>query len=67
LIVKREFPVAAGKGRPSSEGIALPLITSPAPPLSAKLVPGGVQSDDRTPVCISYTLRVEQDSAGIRL
>ncbi len=38
----------------------LPAITSAAVPATAKLVPGGVQPDLRTPTLISWTLRVEQ-------
>lgn len=39
----------------------LPLISGSTPPASAKLVPGGVQPDLRSPTLISYSLRVEQE------
>ncbi len=46
---------------PNANVSTLPLITSAAVPATAKLVPGGVQPDLRTPTLISYTLRVEQE------
>jgi len=38
----------------------LPLIKSAVAPSGAKLVPGGVQPDLRTPTLISYSFRIEQ-------
>jgi hypothetical protein len=46
---------------PNAIVTSLPVITSAAAPATAKLVPGGVQPDLRTPTLISYTLRVEQE------
>jgi hypothetical protein len=40
---------------------SLPLNPAVAVPASAKLVPGGVQPDMRTPTLISWSLRVEQE------
>jgi hypothetical protein len=39
----------------------LPISTSAAIPSTAKLVPGGVQPDLRTPTLISWSLRVQQE------
>jgi hypothetical protein len=46
---------------PNANVAALPLITSAVAPATAKLVPGGVQPDLRTPTLLSYTFRVEQE------
>jgi hypothetical protein len=46
---------------PNANVATLPLITSAIPSATAKLVPGGVQPDMRTPRLISYTVRVEQE------
>src|SRR5215467_13734305 len=40
---------------------SLPIDPSIAPPKGAKLVPGGVQPDMKTPTLISWSLRVEQE------
>jgi hypothetical protein len=40
---------------------SLPIDPSAAPPKGAKLVPGGVQPDMKTPTLISWSLRVEQE------
>lgn len=45
---------------PNANVSTLPLITSGTAPATAKLVPGGVQPDLRTPTLISYSLRLEQ-------
>src|SRR5690349_23912997 len=39
---------------------SLPIDPSAPPPTGAKLVPGGVQPDMKTPTLISWSLRVEQ-------
>lgn len=46
---------------PNAKVTTLPLITGPNPSPTAKLVPGGVQPDLRTPTLISYSLRLEQE------
>ena len=46
---------------PNANLSTLPVITSSAAPASAKLVPGGVQPDLKTPTLISYTFRIEQE------
>jgi hypothetical protein len=46
---------------PNANLTTLPVITSATPAATAKLVPGGVQPDLRTPTLISYSLRVEQE------
>jgi hypothetical protein len=46
---------------PNAKVSELPLIPSAAAPTGAKLVPGGVQPDLRTPRLISYTVAVEQE------
>lgn len=46
---------------PNANLNTLPLISGSAPPSGAKLVPGGVQPDLRTPTLLSYALRVEQE------
>jgi len=46
---------------PNANVATLPLITNATAPAKAKIVPGGVQPDLRTPTLISYTLRVEQE------
>lgn len=46
---------------PDANVSSLPVITSATAPSAAKLVPGGVQPDLRTPTLISYTLRIEQE------
>lgn len=40
---------------------SLPIDPSAAPPSGAKLVPGGVQPDMRTPTLVSWSLRVQQE------
>src|SRR5215470_16341237 len=40
---------------------SLPIDPSAAPPTGAKLVPGGVQPDMKTPTLISWSLRVQQE------
>src|SRR6185437_12626694 len=40
---------------------SLPINPSSAPPASAKLVPGGVQPDMKTPTLISWSLRVQRE------
>ncbi|HEX8763696.1 MAG TPA: carboxypeptidase regulatory-like domain-containing protein, partial [Candidatus Acidoferrum sp.] len=40
---------------------SLPINPSAPPPAGAKLVPGGVQSDMKTPTLISWSLRVERE------
>jgi hypothetical protein len=40
---------------------AAPAVTSATPPSTAKLVPGGVQPDLKTPALISWSLRVNQE------
>jgi len=40
---------------------SLPIDPSAAPPAGAKLVPGGVQPDMRTPTLISWSLRVQRE------
>jgi len=40
---------------------SLPIDPAAAPPTGAKLVPGGVQPDMRTPILISWSLRVQQE------
>jgi hypothetical protein len=46
---------------PNANVATLPVITSATPAATAKLVPGGVQPDLRTPTLVSYSLRVEQE------
>ncbi len=45
---------------PNASVKTLPAITSATVPATAKLVPGGVQPDLRTPTLISWTLQVQQ-------
>lgn len=45
---------------PNASMATLPVITSATAPSTAKLVPGGVQPDLRTPTLLSYTFRMEQ-------
>jgi len=40
---------------------SLPIDPSAAPPAGAKLVPGGVQPDMRTPTLVSWSLRVQRE------
>ena len=46
---------------PNAHTSQLPIVTSPAVPPTAKLVPGGVQPDLQTPTLISWSLRVQQE------
>ncbi|MGI8773084.1 MAG: carboxypeptidase regulatory-like domain-containing protein [Acidobacteriaceae bacterium] len=46
---------------PNAKTSQLPIITSTAVPPTAKLVPGGVQPDLRTPTLISWSLRLQQE------
>ena len=39
----------------------LPVITGPAVPATAKLVPGGVQPNLQTPTLVSWSVRIEQE------
>ena len=45
---------------PNANVSTLPVITSATAPPTAKLVPGGVQPDLRTPTLLSYSFRLEQ-------
>jgi hypothetical protein len=53
-------PFNATYSLPNANVSTLPLIISAAAPPAAKLVPGGVQPDLRTPTLLSYSLRLEQ-------
>ena len=46
---------------PNARIANLPVITSAAVPPTARLVPGGVQPDLRTPTLVSWSLRVHQE------
>jgi len=45
---------------PNAAVSSLPLLPSAAIPAAAKLVPGGVQPDMRTPTLVSWSFRIEQ-------
>ncbi len=53
-------PFNATYSLPNAKVASLPVITGDSVPATAKLVPGGVQPDLRTPTLISWSLRVEQ-------
>jgi hypothetical protein len=46
---------------PNAKTSILPIITTAAAPATAKLVPGGVQPNLKTPTLISWTLRVQRE------
>ncbi len=46
---------------PNAKVSTLPIITSAAAPATAKLVPGGVQPDLKTPTLASWSIRLQQE------
>jgi Carboxypeptidase regulatory-like domain len=52
---------SVGSATTSFQVSSLPIDPTAPPPTGAKLVPGGVQPDMRTPTLISWSLRVQQE------